>query len=570
MSPSVLKFITFVVVAIIIITCLLIFLHNRKVSRLKKYISFLDKEKNLLESAPIVAELSKVETLIKNDKMEEKYKLWQEQFEKIKNDEISHLNDCIFNLDSIIEKHNYSDFNSAYSLAELQLYCVRTKIDKLLGEIQEINQSEEKYRDLITKLKSKYRELNDRFEREKSSYEGIEEIVDLQFENIEKRFQDFEQFMDKNEYSEVIHIVKAIDTMIEHMSIVVEEAPDLVLLSTKLIPKRIEQISETYEQMKKDEYPLDYLNIEYNVEEALKNVNKIFDRIKVLNLEDCMFELKTMLEYLDSLFEEFEKERIARKEYEDAKGSFEDKLNKTNSVVKEMYGQIENIKNTYDLNEDEIKSIDNINLELKSLKKEYKKELKKLATNKTPYSKMSQQLEESSTKLKDIEDQLDVSMKSLGNMYEDEERAHEQLNEIQELLAKSKLKIRNYKLPIISNIYFVQLREANEAIVEVIKELENKPIDIKTLNTRVDTARDLVLKLYNTTKEMINNASLAENLIVYGNRYRFNNTRVNEGLNSAEQLFNKGQYDKSLIKVLSVLETVDPEIKRKVGMTYVK
>ena len=36
--------------------------------------------------------------------------------------------------------------------------------------------------------------------------------------------------------------------------------------------------------------------IEYNVEESLKKVNEINDRIKVLNLVDCMFELKTMLE----------------------------------------------------------------------------------------------------------------------------------------------------------------------------------------------------------------------------------------------------------------------------------
>ena len=33
------------------------------------------------------------------------------------------------------------------------------------------------------------------------------------------------------------------------------------------------------------------------------------DRLKVLNLEDSLFELKVLLDYFDSLFNDFEKEK---------------------------------------------------------------------------------------------------------------------------------------------------------------------------------------------------------------------------------------------------------------------
>ncbi len=64
-------------------------------------------------------------------------------------------------------------------------------------------------------------------------------------------------------------------------------------------------------------------------------------------------------------------------------------------------------------------------------------------------------------------------------MHDDEVRAREQLNDIEQFLTESKNKMREFKLPIISDIYFIQLKEANEAIEEVIKELERKPIVIK-------------------------------------------------------------------------------------------
>ena len=46
------------------------------------------------------------------------------------------------------------------------------------------------------------------------------------------------------------------------------------------------------------------------------------------------------------------------------------------------------------------------------------------------------------------------------------------------------------------------LAEAGEAIREIIKELDKKPIVIKILNIRVDTARDLVFKIYNKTNDI--------------------------------------------------------------------
>ena len=155
-------------------------------------------------------------------------------------------------------------------------------------------------------------------------------------------------------------------------------------------------------------------------------------------------------------------------------------------------------------------------------------------------------------------------------MYDDEVRAREQLDEIQKFLKKCKEKMRGYKLPIITDNYFVELSEANEAIAEVIKELEKKPIVIKTLNTRVDTARDLVLKLYNTTNEMIKTAQLAEMAIVYGNRYRSYYNEVDSGLFDAEELFYNGEYKKALDLSIKTTSIVDKDIYQKLLAVYDK
>lgn len=555
---------------VIILIILVIVLKKKKYKLLKDKIEELDKEKNIIESTPIDAELSKMETIIKNEKMEEKYNSWQERFKKLKENNLSRINDMIIDLDFDDGKRKYSDTLQKLCHIEIEISKAKVLADTLLDEIKEITLSEEKYRSIIIKLKTRYRELLNSFEIHKKEYDSISEIIELQFENIEKRFNDFEVSMEHNEYNEVVHIVKAIDSMVDHMGIVISEVPDLVLLITKLIPKRIEQINSIYDEMVKKDYPLDYLQIPYNIEETTKHVNDILDRVKVLNLEDCLFELKTMLEYLDSLFTDFENEKNSRKEFEEEAPIFERKLEKVNNVVADIYSQLDSIKNLYDLSDEDVKIIDEVNSSLLDLNKDYKTGIKDLKKRKIPYSKIVDDIKQFSNRLKKIDDDLDKALKSLGNMYEDEVRAREQLDEIQELLKQSKIKIRSYKLPIITNNYFVELSEANESILEVIKELEKKPIVINVLNTRVDTARDLVLKLYNTTNETIRLAKMSEASIVYGNRFRSDYENVAHALNRAEILFYKGDYKHSLEVSTRAIEMVEPSFSKKIETFYKK
>lgn len=546
----------------------LIVFKKKKLKRYKNVLDQLDLSKNLVSSIPITLELSKVEPIIKNEDLESRYKSWEDRNDILKNERIPKIDDMLIEIDTFIEKKDFENCDYRMAKTELEIYKVRESSEQLLSEIKEITLSDEKYRSIVTKLKTKYRKLNTEYQEHTNLYDDVQDAIGLQLENIEKNFLGFESAMENNEYTEVVHIVKALDAMIEHMEIVVKETPDLILMAKELIPKRIKEVKDVALEMENDGYPLEYLNIDYNVEESTNNINKIVDKIKVLNLEDCMFELKTILDYFDSLFIDFEKERLSRKVYEEAEKDFSSKLRKTEKIVNEVFNQLDNIKNNYDMKEEDDNSIQENKKVLVVIQDDYKKLLAKLDAHSTPYSVLHKEIEELTVRLKNMSDSLDNTLNSLGHMYDDEQRAREQLVEIEEFLQNSKKRIHSYKLPIISEEYFVQLSEANDAIKEVIKELEKKPIVIETLNIRVDTARDLVLKLYNTTDQMIKTAQMAEGAIVYGNRFRSSYSEVDNGLKESEKFFFKGNYKKSLDLAIKTISMVDKGLYQRLVETY--
>ena len=568
MEGQILVIITTAIICLIITILWFLFVRRQEKKIYVNKAKELEVDKNLITSTPILLELSKIEPIIKNEMMEEKYDNWQAKFISIKENDIMKIDDLLIDLDVLLEKKEFKNATSKIASIELEIYKTKEKTDNLLDEIKEITLSEEKYRSIVTKLKAKYRRLNAEYQKHKNLYDDMQEAIDLQLENIEKNFLDFEKVMEKNDYTEVVHIVKALDAMIDHMQIIVDETPDVLLMAKQLIPKRIKEIQDVYDNMTNEGYPLDYLNIPYNIEESQKNIGKILDKVKILNLEDCMFELKTILDYLDSLFVDFEKERLSKKVYEEIENDFNKKITKTNKIVEELFLQLDDIKNMYDLNEKDLETINEVKKTLVVINDDYKNITGKVGAESCPYSMLQKDIEELMNRLKVMEEDLDRALKSLGNLHDEEERAREQLKDIEQFLKASKEKMRSYKLPIISDNYFVELKEANEAILEVIKELERKPIVIKTLNTRVDTARDLVLKLYNTTNEMIKTATLAEKCIVYSNRYRAYYDEVETGLKKAEAYFYKGEYKKSLDTVLKTCALVDDGIYKKMLAIY--
>ena len=558
-----------VIIGVVIVIVILHFIKKAELKYYRNKVKNLEIERNMVASTPVLVELSKVEPIIKNDKMEEKFNKWQDRFEEIKTKRLTVIDDMLIDLDIYVDKRDYKNCGYRIASTEIEIYKVREAAEHLLDEIKDITLSEEKYRAIVTKLKTKYRSLNKEYQDHKELYDFMQEAIELQLENIEKRFLDFEKVMEENEYSEVVNICKALDTMIEHMDIIILETPDIILMSQKLIPNRMKEVESTHKEMVQEGYVLDYLNIDYNISESKKNIKKIMDKVKVLNLEGAMFDLKTMLEYYDSLFVDFEKERLSRKVYEENIGSFYNKLEKTNSLVRDVYNQLDDIKNMYDLNDQDIEVIDEVNKTLVVINDDYRKMIAKDDSKSSPYSVLNSEVENLSNRLAIMEDDFDKALKSLGNMYDDEVRAREQLEEIEEFLKTCKSEIRNYKLPVITDNYFVQLSEANEAILEVIKELEKKPIVIKVLNTRVDTARDLVLKLYNTTMDMVKTATMAERVIVFGNRYR-DIDEVDRELSDAEKAFYKGNYKEALDISIKATSRVDDNIYRKLMSVYEK
>jgi len=555
--------ITYYIVSIIIIVIILNLINNKEKKRYQEEINTLERDKNLIISSSILSELNKVEALVNNEKMQEIFDDWKDRFKQIKDVEVPKITDELIEIEEFFNDKKYKELNEKIAKVELDIFYVKTKANFLLDEIKEITLSEERNRDTITKLKARYREIITKYNKNKNDYKEVCAPLELQFENVDKLFSAFEIAMEQNAYEEVGRIVKGIDDLIGNLALIIEEAPTIILMGKSLIPNKMKDIKSIGDKLIAEGYNLDYLNLDYNIEEADKKLQDIFARLNVLNVEDSLLELKTICEYFDNIYGDYDKERQARKIFEEYIRKVLVKANKLEKINNGLYRKLDVIKYSYDLTDEDVRVIEIIKQEIAAIKKDYNEIVDAHRNRSFSYTRLGKEMESLNVRLSKTEEKLEVALRSLGSLEEDEQRAHEQLDEIKTILKKAKEKIESYKLPVVPNYYYVQLSEANVAIKEMIKEMNMKPVSIKTLNIRVDTARDLVLKLYNTSNEIIRTAALVETAIVYGNRYRPVHKNLDHELNKAEDLFFNGDYKKALDNVIRAINVIEPGIQKK-------
>ena len=299
-------FVTLFIATIIV----LILLNIKRKNKLKKTIEELDLEKNSIIGIPILSELSKVRELVKTDDLKQKLSYWDETINEIKENKIDILTDLITEADFLIERKDYKNALKKIANIEINLETIKKKTDTLLEEIKVITKSEERNRSLITKLKAIFRECENKYERRKKDYDELEGSIEAYLNKIDKGFKKFETYMDRNDYISVEKIVIDLENEINLLKNYLDKTPDLILMAKMMIPNKVEETKTAYFRMQRDGYPLDYLNIEYNIKEINEKVNTIINNLKEFNMENADIELKTILEYFNTIFNSFDKDDI--------------------------------------------------------------------------------------------------------------------------------------------------------------------------------------------------------------------------------------------------------------------
>ncbi len=529
-----------------------------RLKNFKRKVDDIDQKVNGIKSLPLQYRLGRVHSISKNmPEIAPKYQEFSQEYQRITS---YYKNTLSVELNEVDEKIYYRKtrkiskrIKGLYKM--LSLYETDSK--KLLKAMEEITEVENIQRVEIIKIKEIYRNSIDNFEKMRYKVDDFVPHLSNYFNEIDDAFVTLEEMMNTQRFEEASDVTEEVKTKVEWLAGVLKELPDYVVLVRKVIPGKIDSVFKSLEQMKKENYSIDKLDIYPKLDEIKEKLAEASAKVKELNFENISVDLKSILEDIDSLNEKINAEISSFYQFKDVwKNAY--------NYVTLMYSEYKTCMSAY-LKMKDYFVLDKYNFQIEEHFNEFEKIVKDMNDLENIIKSNDFSYTTTLAKISEIRSHTlahSQYMKEFNNkkeeLYIKDNRANDELENINIILLEIKSQIKNKHLPMIDESYKDFIQDARRLALEIQEFKKQKPIDIDELSLKVNEAGSIIYKLYENVKNLIVTVEMIEEAIVFGNRYRNDYLQVNTEITKAEVLFRNGEYTKSLTTIVDIIEKIKP------------
>ncbi|WP_338449124.1 septation ring formation regulator EzrA [Niallia oryzisoli] len=511
-----------------------------------------------ITTRPVLDELQKVKQLNMNGETEERFERWRNTWDEIITVQLPDLEELLFDAEEHIDKYRFKKAKVVQTEISSVLENIEEKMKQLLDELQELVGSEEKNRLEIEDLKEVYRESKKTLLAHRYSFGKMEKSLEKRLEEVSKKFSDFDEKTTNGNYLQAREIVVSIHNCLEKTKRDMEIIPNLLMECQSTIPSQLHELTEGYKEMHTEGYVLDHIQAEKEVERISLELAETFGKIEVSDMEEIQEKVVNWKESIDTVYDLLEKEVMAKHEISQRDREILDMLQSAKKVNSELNHEIAHVQESYHLQDADLEVVKSLAKQLDQLFKRYELLEYKMDENLTAYSHLSMDM----TAVKEMLDilvaeQAAFSQKLLA-LRKEELAARDKVKDLKKKVAETIRLISNSNVPGVSEDFKDLLEDAHDSIKDVIKKLNDKPLDIPVVQEYLELAVLTVEKVTKETEELFEMVKLAERVIQYGNRYRSRYASVDKALKEAESLFRSFEYKEAFEVASAAIERVDP------------
>jgi len=548
-----------IALAVLIVFVILILVVKRfNLHQLRQKMQAIEKRYNNVKSIPLPFKLNKAVALARvNTEILTNVNDFKNSFEDIQENFKAIVTILAETEDAlVIGKTKHAKVN-LLDLAQM-LNQIEKQVDQLNSKLDSILEEENQQRGQITELKEIFRHTKADLTARSVQLAHSLATLETRLNDIEKAFTSFEEWMYASEFAKAKDKMEEIQTNLTELKMWLDVLPDLITLANGIIPKQIEEIAEYTKRLNNNQVYTRHIEVEKNLElisETTQQDRISLSRCLVVEVEEHLREnQKRLSQVLSSL----QKEELAHEEC----GKTLEQVGSSINEIRELHTNLtEHLKKDAGRFgwEDLTELLSEKSKALKQLETNYKQYVKVAEENSLPASTLLMNLKESVQLIHNTRNDLNHASDRLSSARNDEERAKKQLLKLHLIMNEIQVKIRKFRLPVISETYEGDLRKSYQYVNSIAKLLDESTIDIQLLNATVNDAIDHIYKLYNNVNNLVGTVEMIENAIVYGNKYRSLDPELDTQLTRAELLYRNGDYTQGIKVAIAAIEAVQPK-----------
>ncbi|HEP1482104.1 TPA: septation ring formation regulator EzrA [Streptococcus pyogenes] len=567
MSSGIILLIVAIVLLVIIAYLVGVIIRKRNDS----LITSLEERKQALFALSVNDEIEEVKSLHLIGQSQTSFREWNQKWVDLTVNSFADIENHIFEAENLNDTFNFIRAKHEINSVESQLNLVEEDIASIREALNILKEQEEKNSARVTHALDLYEKLQASISENEDNFGSTMPEIDKQMKNIETEFS---QFVALNSSGDPVEASEVLDRAEEHtiaLGQITEQIPAIVAKLEDDFPDQLDDLETGYRRLLEENYHFPEKNIEARFQEIRESIRANSSELVTLDLDRAREENTHIQERIDSLYEVFEREIAAYKVAAKNSKMLPRYLAHVKRNNEQLKDEIARLSRKYILSETESLTVKAFEKDIKEIEDSTLAVAEQFGLQEKPFSELQVTFERSIKTLTNVESgQMDV-FAAVKDIEKIESQARHNLDVYVTQLHMIKRYMEKRHLPGIPQDFLSAFFTTSSQLEALMDELSRGRINIEAVSRLSEVATVAIANLEDLTYQVVQNATLTEQLLQYSNRYRSFEAGVQSSFEHALRLFEvENDYQASFDEISYALETVEPGVTDRFVNSYEK
>lgn len=531
----------------------------------------LEGRKDDLFNLPVNEEVEAVKSLHLIGQSQVSFREWNQKWVDISLNSFADIENHIFEAEAFNNSFRFVSAKNAIESIESQIDLIEEDIAAIRLGLKDLKEQEVKNTGRVKHALDLFDSLQDSVRENADSFGETLPELEKQLKNIEVEFSEFVML---NSSGDPIEASEILDKTEEHMialNQILDRIPGLIEKVNKSFPEQLEDLETGYRKLVEQNYLFTEQNIESSFQDIRVAIRENTALIVSFDLDAAEEANKEIQEDIDHLYQIFTAEIEAHKATVKLSKTLPKFLDHNAQNTKNLLEETDRLNKSYTLADSKLSRIQQLSKRMASVETIIKDSLEDIENPEVAYTILQERLEHCLTTLKEMEEEQLVLADYLQSQEVSETNARKKANQYINQLHTLKRYMEKRNLPGIPDQFLNTFFRASDHVEALLAELDYKRINIEIVNRLLESATYDMNELEEVAYNIVQHATLTEQLLQYSNRYRSFDASVQKAFNRSLAIFEKEyDYEAAFEEISFALETVEPGVTERFVHSYEK
>ena len=501
--------------------------------------------------------LTRLETLGKHSQtLQNTYDERKKQYDEIYQRKDRAILNSLNSIDELLKDKDFRQVREIERDVEADIQAYARTISSFSADLSTLLQEDTDIHSSAVAVKSKLRQIREFYQGHSMELKGLEDSFEIILQDADNAIEKFNELADCTKYDEAKEVLKELDGILTATVSIMDQLPLLQASVTTVLPNKLDELMNTYQEMLENQYVVEYLDVERKVSDMRHELDLLRSKLAFLDISGVKDEIDALQTEITDINAAFEQERQAKENFLHSQSYLDESTYSIESSYSRHINNIRKLQSVYLLDQKYVDQMYALKSDVESigfLKRDLDSYLD--TSNRKPYT---------------------IIMKKLSEMKSEVTKTNRTMNDYQSYLNSWKvtidqvfsglqecfvnLSVRRQKVRLLGvETYRVSTKPKFDrffdTICEIAKMLEVFPLNVPEIDAKFRSFQSDCKYFLSDIDQNLEYADGAEQGIVYGNFYRIEFNDCDSMLRSAENDYQSGNFKQSFEIVSKVLAT---------------